>query len=120
MNPFISIILYILILFGIVMAISFVISVFVTFIGIWMVDRSSRRNAQTILPMLPGTDCKECSCEGCAHYAQWVADERKELGKCPYLSDTTISNINGLFPVAEPYKKRTLRDLSRGWFRRGK
>ncbi|MBR5570018.1 MAG: hypothetical protein IKW10_03895 [Oscillospiraceae bacterium] len=118
MSPLIGIIFYILLLFGLVMVISFVISIFVTFIGIWMVDRASKRNAKEILPMLPGTDCKECECESCAHYAQWSADERKELGKCPYLSQETISAINGLFPMAEPYKKRTLRDTAGRWFRR--
>ena len=120
MNPFIMLIIYVLILFAIIIGISFVISVFITFIGIWMVDRASKKNAAVIRPMLPGTDCRKCECEGCAHYAQWVADERKELGKCPYLSEETISNINGLFPKAEPYRHHALRRPGGGWFRRKK
>ena len=118
MSPFALIIFYILVLFAIVMAISFVISVFVTFIGIWTVNRASKKNARIILPMLPGTDCKDCECESCAHYAQCAADERKELGKCPYLTQETISAINGMFPMAEPYKHPALRSPGGRWFRR--
>lgn len=118
MNPFIQILIYILILFAIVMGISFVISIIVTSIGIRVVDRVSRKNAEKIHLQLPGTDCGECECEGCRHYAQWVADERKELGKCPYLSQQTIDDINGLFPVAELKERPKLKDVIKGLFRR--
>ena len=120
MGPFLEIVLYIFILFAIVIGISFVISVFATFIGIAMVDRASKKNAQRILPQLPGTDCGECECKNCAHYAQWVADERKELGKCPYLSEETIVSINKLFPKEEIQEKPRLKDVVLGAFRRGK
>ena len=120
MNPLFEIILYVLILFAIVIGISFVISVFITFIGIAMVDRASKKNAQKILPQLPGTDCGDCECENCAHYAQWVADERKELGKCPHLSQQTIDGINELFPKVEIKERPKLKDIVKGWFKRGK
>ena len=119
MGQLFTILIYILVLFAIVIGISFVISVVTTFLGIWLVDRASKKNAQRILPMLPGTDCMECECESCANYAQCIADERKELGKCPHLSEETISNINGIFPRAEPYKHRYLRSPG-GRFRRNK
>lgn len=120
MNPFFEIILYILILFAVVMGISFVISVIVTTLGIAVVDRTSKKNAQKIRPRLPGTDCGACECENCAHYAQWVADERRELGKCPYLSSETVDYINDLFPKAEIRERPKLRNILQGWFRREK
>lgn len=120
MGPFFEIILYIFILFAIVIGISFVISVIATFIGIAMVDKASKKNAAKILPQLPGTDCGACECENCAHYAQWVADERKELGKCPHLSEETIGTINDLFPKVEIKERPKLKDVIKGWFQRGK
>ena len=109
MGQLFTILIYIAVLFAIVIGISLVISVVTTFIGIWMVDRASKKNGRIVLPMLPGTDCKECGCETCAHYAQCIADERKELGKCPHLSEEAASDINGLFPRAEPYRYGALR-----------
>lgn len=120
MNPFFEIILYVLILFAVVLGISFVISVIATFIGIAMVDRASKKNARIILPQLPGTDCGDCECENCAHYAQWVADERRELGKCPHLSQEAVESINDLFPKVEIKERPKLKDIVKGWFKRGK
>lgn len=120
MGPLFQIILYIFILVGIIVAISFVISVITTFIGIKVVDNVSKKNAQKILPKLPGTNCGECECEECAQYALMVADERRELGKCPYLDEETICVINDIFPQKELKERPKLKDAVKEWFRREK
>ena len=120
MGPLFEIILYIIILVGIIVAISFVISVITTFIGIKVVDSVSKKNAQKILPQLPGTNCGQCECEECAQYALTVADERRELGKCPYLSEEAIASINDIFPRKELAERPKLRDAVKGWLGRGK
>ena len=120
MGPLIEIIFYVFILVGIIVAVSFVISLITTFVGIKVVDSVSRKNAQKILPRLPGTNCGECECEECAQYALMVADERKELGKCPYLSEDAVCAINDIFPQKELKERPKLKDAVKEWFRRGK
>lgn len=95
------------------------LGVLMTFVGIWITDRGSRKNAKKILKKLPGTDCGDCGCENCLEYAQLVADFRCEQGQCPHISEEAVAYVKDVFYVPpESAPRRKLWDVIKGKFRK--
>ena len=97
MNPLIEIGIIILALFAIIIVASFIISVIITPLMVFLVDRGSKKDAAEIYELLPKKDCGKCGCETCMAYALKIADMRSKPYNCDELDEETREKIAKMF-----------------------
>lgn len=113
MKTWLTLLVMVVALVAILLVMCVVLSVGLTWIGVWITDHGAKKNAKAVCKLLPNTDCGQCGCESCMDYAQLVADFRCEQGQCPYVTPEINEKVKDLFYVPPVSEKKKLMDLIR-------
>ena len=100
-----------LVIIGLV-AVIFLLAVFSGSIVVWAANRFYKKQEKELvnkaLAELPHTDCGNCGCTSCAAYAALWGKDRKDPGKCPFLSEEKKESILSLIREQDEYVEQRL------------
>ena len=113
MNPMLWAVIFALAAVAIVVFLTLLVALCVTWAGSRYGEKLQRNYQNKILELLPGKDCGQCGCATCSGYARGVMFGVEAETACPYVSEETpqemlelVKELHKLLEDPKPIKQR--------------
>ena len=113
MNPWLVVLIVVVIGFVAIVSLAYLISLVVSFAADTYSKKFFGGYQKSIEDMLPGKNCGQCGCPDCAAFADCLMRQELVLSKCPYadpekeaLIDELVEKLKKEIEDPQPIKKR--------------